>query len=371
MLLGRSLFRVLETDLGVVTDRVATTSLSLDVDRQLTAAQQTALIDRVVETFRGVPGTEAVGVGASLPPHANRIILTMRRTGDAGPVDYRAIAIPATPGYFSTPRIPLLRGRLFTEADDASRPQVIVMSAATARRFFGEGDPIGRTMSLPTFRDGAAAQAEMTLVGVIGDVKYSGLDQAPDDAVYRPFAQQPWPSVFLVARTAGDPASLAQTLRERLSRIDPALSVTAVNTLDDVISDEAAQPRFRTLVLAALAGLALTLAAVGLYGVVGYSVSQRTGEIGVRMAIGASATDIIMMIVREGMQMATVGVALGIAGAYALARLLTGLLYGVAPNDAPSFAIACLSLLLFALIATYSPAYRATRIDPSIALRAE
>jgi putative ABC transport system permease protein len=115
----------------------------------------------------------------------------------------------------------------------------------------------------------------------------------------------------------------------------------------------------------------LTLAAVGLYGVVGYSVSQRTGEIGVRMAIGASATDIIMMIVREGMQMATVGVALGIAGAYALARLLTGLLYGVAPTDAPSFAISCLSLLLFALIATYSPAYRATRIDPSIAVRAE
>jgi putative ABC transport system permease protein len=372
VLLGRSLYRLLQTDVGVVTDQVLTASLSLDLDRELSGVQQTALVNRILNQFQMVPGTAAVGVGTSLPPNASRLILTLSRTNSAGePVSYRATAIASTPGYFSALRIPLLRGRLFTDADDTTHPPVVIMSAATARRFFGDGDPVGRTMSLPTLRDGVKGTVEATLVGIIGDVRYSGLDRVPDDAVYRPFAQQPWPSVYLVARTTGDPSLLLRSLTDYIAAVDRGISVSAVNTLDDVVAESAGQPRFRTVALAGLAGLALMLAAVGLYGVVGYSVSQRTCEMGIRMAIGATSTDIVRMIMSEGMRLAISGVAIGLGAGYVLARFLAGFLYGIASSDVASFALACLIPLLFALITTYIPARRATRIDPSVALRAE
>ncbi|MEO8259474.1 MAG: ABC transporter permease [Acidobacteriota bacterium] len=368
ILLGRSLVRLIHTDVGVVRDRVVTASLSLTLDRELSGAEQVGLVDRLLARLRAQPGVASAGIGTSLPPDQSRIVLTLRA---ASAVDYQAAAIPTTPDYFPTLGIPLLRGRLFTDADDASHPAVMIMSADTARHFFGDGDPLGRTLSLPVFRDGATRQGTITLVGVIGDVKYSGLDRAPDDAIYRPFAQQPWPNIFLVARTPGDPAALGPVLRRVVADVDRAIAVSAVNTLDAVVSDAAAQPRFRTMLLAALAGLALALSAVGLYGVVAYSVSQRTMEIGIRMALGARRGDVVRMIVREGLWLAAAGVAIGLVGAYALVRTLTALLYGIAPTDAASFAAAAGALLLFALIASYVPARRASAIDPAIALRAE
>jgi putative ABC transport system permease protein len=368
ILLGRSLVRLIHTDVGVVTDRVVTASLGLSLDRELSGAQQVALVDRVLERIRTQPGIASAGVGTSLPPKESRIILTLR---GAGAIDYQATAIPTTPGYFPALGIRLVKGRWFADADDANHPPVMIMSADAARHFFGDGDPIGRTLSLPVFRDGATRNSTMTLVGVIGDVKYSGLDRAPDDAIYRPFAQQPWPNVFLVARTDGDPAGFGTTLRREVADVDRAIAITAISTLDDVVSDAAAQPRFRTTLLAALAGLALALAAVGLYGVVAYSVSQRTMEIGVRMALGARPGDVVRMIVREGLGLAAGGVAMGLVAAYALARTLTALLYGVAPTDAATFAYASGALLLLALLASYVPARRASAIDPAIAMRAD
>jgi putative ABC transport system permease protein len=368
ILLGRSLVRLIHADVGVVSNRVMTASLALSIDRELSGAQQVALVERVVDRIRAQPGITSVGVGTSLPPNKSRILLTLR---GANAIDYQATAIPATPAYFQTLGIRLLKGRLFTDADDADHPPVMIMSMDAARHFFGDGDPVGRTLSLPVFRDGATRNSTMTLVGMIGDVKYSGLDRAPDDAIYRPFAQQPWPNVFLVARTDGDPAVLGTTLQRQVADVDRAIAVSAVSTLDDVVSDAAAQPRFRTTLLAALAGLALALAAVGLYGVVAYSVSQRTMEIGVRMALGARPGDVVGMIVREGLGLAVGGVAIGLVAAYALARTLTALLYGVAPTDAASFAYASGALLLLALLASYVPARRASAIDPAIAMRAE
>jgi putative ABC transport system permease protein len=211
----------------------------------------------------------------------------------------------------------------------------------------------------------------MTLVGIIGDVKYSGLERAPDNAIYRPFAQQPWPHVFLVARTEGSPAALATTLPRQIAEVDRAISVSAVSTLDAGVADAAAQPRFRMVLLASLAALALALAAVGLYGVISYSVTQRTSEIGIRMALGATPRDVVAMIVGEGLGLALGGVAIGIAVAYALARTVSALLFGVGPTDAASYAAAAAVVLFFALLASVTPAWNAARIGPAVALRAE
>src|SRR5262249_35019667 len=160
-----------------------------------------ARVNRVIEQIRAMPGVRAVGAGTSIPPTTSRMRFTLKRAGDA--VDYQAAAVPATPGYFSALQMRLVKGRFFTDADDDQHAPVMIMSEDPARRFFGDGDPIGRTMSLPVFRDGVNRSAEMTLVGVTANVKYSGLAAPPDDVVYRPFAQQPWVAPFVVVRTTG------------------------------------------------------------------------------------------------------------------------------------------------------------------------
>jgi putative ABC transport system permease protein len=368
LLLGRSLVRLLHTDLGVEVDHVATASMSLSLNRDLTGTQQIAVVNRVVDDVRSLPGVSAVGIGTVLPPAESRIVLTLR-TNTA--ITYQAAAIPATPGYFQALGIRLLKGRFFSDADDERHPPVMIMSAETARHFFGEGDPLGRTLSLPAFRDGATRNATMALVGIISGVKYSGLDRPADNSIFRPFAQQPWPNVYLIARTDGDPNMVAPLLQRRIAQVDPAIAVSSVSPLDAVVLEAAAQPRLRTIVIAGLAILALALAAVGLYGVISRSVAQRTNEIGIRMALGAAWTDIIGMVVGEGMALAVAGVAVGVVLSYAASRMLTVFLYGITPTDAASFGLASGALLLFALIASYLPARKASRVDPAVALRGE
>ena len=368
LLLGRSLVRLLNTDLGVEVDRVVTASMSLSLNRDLTSAQQADLVNRVIDEVRTLPGVSTAGIGTVLPPTESRIVLTLR--GDQG-LSYQAAAIPATPGYFSALGVRLLKGRFFNDADDDNHPPVMIMSADAARHFFGDGDPLGRTLSLPVFKDGKTRNATMTLVGVIADVKYSGLEGPADNSIFRPYAQQPWPNVFLIARTKGDPASLTSVLQRRIGQLDPAVVVSKVSTLDDVVLGAAAQPRLRTWLTAGLALLTLALAAVGLYGVISRSVTQRTNEIGIRMALGATSNNIIALVLREGMTLAAAGVLIGVAISYAAARLLTALLFGISATDAVSFALASGCLLLFALIASYFPARKATEIEPVVALRAE
>jgi putative ABC transport system permease protein len=368
-LFGRSLVKLMTTDIGVRTDRVATAAINLSYGRRLTDAQQTTLVDAIVERVRSLPDVQAAGAGTSLPPNANNIRLTLKRAGDT--VDYQANAIPATPGYFSALGVQLLKGRLFSEADGETQTQAMIMTADTARRFFDVEDPIGRTMSLPVVRNGITGTAEVTLVGVIGNVKYSGLEAAPDDAVYRPLRQQPWPALFLVARTSGDPSVLASVLRREITTIDRAIVVSSVNTLDAIVSDEVAQPRFRSALLAALATLSLVMASVGLYGVVAHSVLQRTNELGVRMALGANRADVLALVFLDGAKLAGAGLVAGVTGSLLATRILAGLLYGIEPTDAFSFGVASGLLLLVAAAATYVPARRASRLNPIVALRAE
>jgi predicted permease len=368
-LLGRSLVRLMTTDIGVRTDHVATAAINLSYGRRLDDARQTTLVDAIVERVRSLPNIQAAGAGTSLPPNANNIRLTLKRAGDT--VDYQATAIPATPGYFSALGVQLLKGRLFSEFDGETQEQVMIMTADTARRFFDVEDPIGRTMSLPIVRNGMTTTTDVTLVGVIANVKYSGLQAAPDDAVYRPLRQQPWPTLFLVARTSDDPSALASLLRREVATVDPAIVVSSVNSLDTIVSAEIAQPRFRTALLVALATLTLVMASVGLYGVVAHSVSRRTNEFGVRMALGANRADLLTLVFLEGAKLAGAGLVLGVASSLAATRILAGLLYGIEPTDLFSFGLASGLLLLVAASATYVPARRASRLSPTAALRAE
>ena len=368
-LLGRSLMRLLQTDLGVTTDRVASASLNMAFGGRPPDAQVLDRIDRVIARVAALPGVQAVGVGTSLPPNASRLRLTLRRAGDS--VDYQASGVAVTPGYFDALGFRLVKGRLFTAADDLKSPHVMIMSVDTAHRFFGDGDPIGRTMSLPTLLNGVTKSEEMTLVGIVGNVRYSGLAAEPDDAVYRPFAQQPWMAPFLVARSAQEPDALLPILRREIAAVDRAIVVSDVKALDAVVSESTTQPRFRTVLLAGMASLAILVAAVGLFGVVGQSVSQRSREIGIRIALGARPDEIRWMVLREGAWLGLGGIALGVPAAFIAARGLTGLLHGIAPTDAWSFGLAAVGLLLVSLAAAYGPAARAARVDPLVTLRTE
>ena len=368
-LLGRSLVRLMHTDLGVHSAGVVTASMNLAFGGRPTDAMALERVTRVLARISQLPGVTAAGAGTSLPPNASRIVVTLRRAGES--VDYRAAAVVATPGYFDALGMRLVSGRLFTPGDDLDHPPVMIMNVDTAKRFFGPGDPIGRTLSLPVLRNGRNISEDMTLVGIVSNVKYSGLDAAADDAVYRPFAQQAWVAPYLVARTAGDPRGLVPVLGRAIAEADPGAVVSDVRSLDDIVSDAASAPRFRTLLLGAMAALALAIAIVGLYGVMAHSVAQRTKEVGIHMALGARRSAVLWMVLREGLAVAGAGVAAGVALSVLSTRLLRGLLYGVAPTDMVSYGIAAASLFTVAAIATYIPARHAAAVDPLIALRHE
>jgi putative ABC transport system permease protein len=297
--------------------------------------------------------------------------MTLRRESESA--DYAASAVPVTPGYFSALHIPLIQGRLFNESDDASHAPVMIMSVDTARRFFGGGDVIGRTMNIPqaTWLDARKGSLDMTLVGVIGNVKYSGLAAPPDDAIYRPFAQQPWIAPFLVARTTTDPGSFVSPIRREIAAASPGIVVSSIRTLDGIMSDAVAQPRAQSVVLIALTTLALAMSAVGLYGVVAFSIAQRTREIGIRIALGATRANVLLMTLREGAVIALAGLLLGVVTALAVVRLLAASLYGISSTDPFSFAVAATVLLVVALVASYLPSRRASAVDPLVALRAD
>jgi putative ABC transport system permease protein len=370
--LGRSLVRLLQVDIGVASDHVVALLIDVTGGRKLSGPQTAAVVDRVVERVSTAPGIQSASASASVPPDRSRFRLGFKlpdpMTGREE--TYVIDSVPATPKFFAALHIPLIRGRQFTDADNAqSAEPVMLMSAATARRFFGEGDPLGRT--LPLRLGGGKDAVDVVLVGVVGEVKYVGVESSPGSTIYLPYARWPVPNVFLVARTATDPVAAVPLIRHEIAAVDPLISVWSAQTLDDILSEATAQPRFRTYLFGALAGLALMLAVVGLYGVVTYSVSQRTAEIGIRIALGADATDVTVMVIREAVFLAATGTILGVIGAYSSGRVLEGLLFGVKATDPVSFIAATCGLLAVSVIASYPPAWRAAHVDPMISLKAE
>jgi putative ABC transport system permease protein len=267
-----------------------------------------------------------------------------------------------TPGYFRTVGLKLHRGRLLSDSDTTSGTPVAVINEAAAQKFFQDRDPIGA-------RIGFWGTAR-TIVGVVGNERFHGLAEAPPIAVYTPATQTPSHSGVLLIK-ASNPIALTAAARGAIREVDPALAVFAVEPLDETVARSVSQRRFTMLMLGIFAALALTLAAVGVHGVLSYGVLQRTREIGIRMALGARPASVLRLIVGQGVLLAAIGVALGLAGAVALTRVLTTLLFGVTPTDAPTLALVVMVLIGSAVFASYLPARRAMRVDPSVALRVE
>ncbi len=319
---------------------------------------------QVLERARRFPGVESAALTDSLPPTAQADADTFTLEGQTlPPGEINPIVTHATAGdgYFETMGVPLRRGRTFAGRDRAESTPVAIVSESMARRFFGGRDPVGMRLGY--------SGTWLTIVGVVGDVKYLGLQKDSDAAYYLPFAQSYSTRMYLVVRTNEDANALAQSLRRELQAVDPGVTLDRTVTMRQALASSTAQPRFDTMLLAVFAGIALALAAVGIYGVVAYSVAQRTHEIGVRMALGAAPSDVWGMVIGQAARMALAGIAIGVAGALGLTRLLGALLFGTSATDPLTFVAVAAVLLIVAMAAAFVPARRATRIPPVVTLR--
>jgi putative ABC transport system permease protein len=368
-LLIETFWHVLNTDPGFNPSQVLSIEVYLSGSRYNSTATVSGYYDEAVQRIEALPGVESASViTAGLP---------LRRGANFG-LSVAGKPIPRTFGirmvmsdYFRTMGVPLVLGRPLTVADNEKSPSVAVISQEAARLLFPGQNPIGRRFQF--------ARLDWQVVGVVGDVK-SYLDKPAEAGVYIPLAQTPYPVLnlvsiwfpeYIVVRASADPLVLSHTVEQQLQAIDPSVGVGHVRTMEQVRSAAIAMRRFNMTLLSIFAALALVLAAIGIYGVIAYSVTQRTHEIGVRMALGAKHTDVLRLVLRQGMVLTGFGVGLGIAGALALTRLLESYLYRVRPTDPIAFGSTALLLGVVATLASYIPARRATRVDPLIALRHE
>ncbi len=279
----------------------------------------------------------------------------------------RAQVRPVTPGYVETLRIPLLAGRRITDADGSGRPGVACISESAARRFWPGENPVGKRIHIHVSI--GVPDPEREIVGVIGDVHTRALDVAPEPMIYVPASQYVSDEMTFVVRTDGDPRQALPIVRTQLAGLDPEVAINDISTMDDVVAASTAQAKFRTRILMVFAAVALLLAAVGLYGVVAFSVNQRRAELGLRMALGAHRGDVLRLVLRQGLLPVALGIAAGLAGAAALTGVMTTLLYEVSPQDPLTFAAVAVTLLSVAAVACYVPARRAMAVDPALTLR--
>jgi putative ABC transport system permease protein len=314
-----------------------------------------------------------VGAVAGLPLSGNRfnISFTVEGRPEIPPAQQPTMEVRvATPGYFRTIGIPVRRGRGFTDADGPEAPQVVVLSEAAVRRFFAGEEPIGQRIRLG-FGRGRGRRAGGEVVGVVGDVKETSLGAASPPEIYVPYAQFPIQSMDLVLRTDVPPRSLAVVAERVVHGLDAELPVAKVATLEEVLARSVSEPRFYAILLGSFAGTALFLAALGLFGVTSYAVTQRTRELAVRIALGAGRAELLRMVLLDALLLGAAGVAVGLAGALLLSRVLSSMLYSLSPRDPLTLGGVALLLLATTLVAGYVPARWATRVDPAVALRAE
>ena len=367
-LLLRSFVKLLGVDPGYVADNVLTARIQL-TPLYKDKSKRIQFYDQTLQQVAAIPGVTAAGATSHLPLTGYNMGGSLRVEGRARPEDGKDPAAPigaVSPDYFRAMGIRLLSGRLFNDRDNLDAPSVAVLSESLARGLFPDEDPIGKRL----FIAGSGADLS-TIIGVVGDIRHKGLDSQIDWAVYLSYRQTPRPSMALVLRTAVNPMSLANALRESVREVDPALPVYQVMTMNERLSNSISARRLNLTLLASFAALALLLAAIGVYGVISYVVTCRTHEIGIRMALGAQRSDVIKLFLRQGMSLVLIGVGLGIFGALALTRLMTSLLFGVTHNDLFTFAAVAMLLSLIALLACYVPARKAAKVDPLVALRHE
>ncbi len=369
-LMVESLARVLGIDPGLNPKNVLTMQLSLpQVDLYNGPPEHARFCQDLDEHVGGVSGVVSVGAVAHLPlagGGAGRGFL-IEGQHDAGAGNRpNANYSVACPNYFRTMGIPLIAGREFTHQDTVGAPGVIVINETMARKFWPKQDPVGKRIRL-----GGSSGPPLTVVGMVGDVRQWGLDEQPLRQFFRPYTQAAWPVMNVVVRTGTAPAGFAGPVKKALAEIERDRPVSHVETMEDVVSDSVGPRRFPMVLLTAFAALALALGAVGILGVVSYSVTQRTHEIGIRMALGARTADVLKLVLRGSMTWVLAGIGLGIAGSIGLTPLLRDLLYGVRPADPLVLAAVSAVLVGVALVASYIPAHRATKVDPIVALRYE
>lgn len=366
-LLVRSFLELRGASAGLDTGHLLTMNVTLPPARYAKGTPMIAFYEQLLRQVRSVPGVRAATVSSALPLNPTRQSPALPEGQPVVPLAERPLFNIQTfePGYVETMRVPLLGGREFSERDDAQAPKVVMVNQTLARRFWLRENPIGKHILL------GRATTPAEVIGVLGDVRNASLAADVSPEIYLPFPQLPWASMNLVVRTVGDPHALVSAVRGRVLAIDRDQPVTAVATMEEMMEQAAAQPRFTAWLLSALAAIALLLAVVGIYGAIAYSVAERTQEMGVRMALGAGRTDILRVVLRQGLLLALSGTAVGLAASLGLTRLLQSQLYRVSATDPSIFAGCAVVFAAVAALASYLPARRAMRVDPMAALRWE
>jgi putative ABC transport system permease protein len=370
-LLVTSFMRLAKENTGFRVDRIWNCGIGLPPSRYPDRQAYGRFAKRLQEELQTSPGVEAAAIAVDVPLGGGFSRTPYSRAdGNVVPLNQRPLGLnhSVSPGYLKLFGIPLLSGRDFDDRDDLNSPPVVLISQATAKRLFPGEDPIGHQMLFGT-DNGTGLVAQ--IVGIVGDIRFRQLDKADDVEFYRPIQQRIFPFLAVSVRSALRPDAIAATTRAALNRIDPELPIIQPATMDEVLSNSLGQQRMTTTLLGVFAGVALLLAMIGIYGAVGYTVAQRTGEIAVRMALGAQAGDVLRMIVRQGMTPVVIGLVVGLLSAFALGRLLGTQLYQVSPHNPVLLATTALLLVIVALIACLFPARRATLVNPMQALRAE
>ena len=369
-LMMKSLRRLLQANVGFRTENLLTMTVIAPAGKYTDANRQSDFNQQLTESVRSLPGVSGVGTVNILPLQPGNTT-RFNVEGDAIPPpgqETESNIRTINESYFQTLGVPLLAGRMFDQRDRADSPPVVIIGKTLADKVFAGRDPIGRRLVYT-----GVPAPPIQVIGVVGDVKITGLDQALKPVLYYPFRQSASVAANLVVRTNADPTALAGAIRNEVRTLEPDVAIINVNAMEQLINQSPAAflRRFPALLISIFAGVALLLSSIGIYGVVSYSVSQQTHHIGVRMALGAQASDILKMVLKQGLVLAFAGVGIGVLAAFGLTRLLSSLLYEVGANDPGTFAGVTGALFVVALLACYIPARRATKVDPLVALRYE
>jgi putative ABC transport system permease protein len=377
-LMVNSFARLLRVDRGFATENLLTAQLDFSISGYTTWTRPTATrpqvtLKELMERIKNLPGVESVAAISTLPKtigSARRqpILLENRQplaTGEINTANFQGIS----PDYFDTLGITLLQGRGFTEADTLETPQVCVMNEAMAKRYFPDENPLGKRLAMSTPNPNQISWIE--IVGVVADTRKLNLNAEIVPDVFIPYWQYPMQSPSLVVRTSNNSTNLAAAILSEVKAINQNLPAPKLQTVDELLSDVVAQPRLQTLLLSLFGVVALILASVGIYSVLAYTVTERTSEIGIRLALGAQTSNVLRMIIGQGMKLVVIGLAIGLTGAVALTRLMENLLFDVSAIDWATFLSVTVLLVGVALVACYLPARRAAKTDPMVALRYE
>ena len=374
-LLVKSFWLLQRVDPGFESEHVLSAGLTLTLSKYSEPEQINNFHKQLLERVSAIPGVKHATVAYDHPLTSNWID-SFQVEGRVLPADSRSQSanfVPIGPEYFDTVGLKLVGGRRFTQGDDADHPGVVLVNESFVKQYFPNENPLGQKM-----RPGPPGRiwknkklTSFEIVGVVRDVKLAGLEAPSEPAYYIPASQAPLEDMTILVRTTTDPLSIVGALRQAVWSIDPNQPIANISTLEKVVDDSVAPRRLNMLLMGLFGGLAMLLSAVGIYGLLSHAVTQRTQEMGIRMALGAQVNDVLKLVLKQGMMLVVIGEIIGLAGALALTRLIRGLLFGVTPNDATTFVVVAAVLGVVALLACYFPARRATKVDPLIALRYE